>query len=674
MAFRTWARLLPATLGVGALAGAGQLGVAYGLGIVRLTRVLDVTTRDLWTAQLAWAAWVAMSAAVAGALAGARLLPVGRSAGAGARPAQPAAPGAGTIIVLAVAAGLGAAVVAPLTMQPARTAQVDGVNAVIVIGICAGLGAVVGVFAACAALAQPVARWSLVTVGLVVWALAFLSVVPSLAPSDPLPAVRLGVFDAGFLGPGTARRTALFTMPAMAVLAGAALGWRARRQERATLTIALAGLPGPALLTLAYLIAGPGAGADRYQLAPYWAAMTATGAGVLGSVLAAVVRRGAENDPDGAGPTVDRPPLPRRPSQPESAIAQAATTPTRFTPSGQSASAVNPPPPAGRGSVPGQGALRPSDTAVFDAPAGAVRSAPSGRGAPSSPAAPRRTGATDTFTVRAVPGHRGPGAVTDEPAPDAVRPAGVAIGEYDDPEPLPFDGFARGKADQARTAHGPGHHAAPERAATPATIAGYVPEPATRPLPPEVLAPTEPQPGGRGGAFGRGLRSLGRGRPGARTGDTEAAGAGRPASAGRPANAGKQTGTGTADGSVVRPGRGPLVPEPRAVSAPLPNPTPITSPLPQPKPVVPPRQPQAVPQHRPSGPPQAATEDRRGAPATGRPAGPSAGRHTEPPATPPGEQPQDAGRPGGGKRSRFGLRRRKDGNDYVDWVSGLGGD
>jgi hypothetical protein len=77
-------------------------------------------------------------------------------------------------------------------------------------------------------------------------------------------------------------------MPALALLIGAALGWAARRRELPTLTIALAGLPGPVLLTLAYLIAGPGSGAARYQVVPYWAAMTATGAGVLGSVLAAV--------------------------------------------------------------------------------------------------------------------------------------------------------------------------------------------------------------------------------------------------------------------------------------------------------------------------------------------------------------------------------------------------
>src|SRR3954452_19879350 len=75
MAFRTWVRLLGATLGVAAVAGACQLGVAYGLGILRLTRVLDVTTRDQWTAQLAWVAWFAMMAAVIGAFAGSWFLP-----------------------------------------------------------------------------------------------------------------------------------------------------------------------------------------------------------------------------------------------------------------------------------------------------------------------------------------------------------------------------------------------------------------------------------------------------------------------------------------------------------------------------------------------------------------------------------------------------------------------
>jgi hypothetical protein len=346
MAFRTWAKLLGAALGVGALAGASQLGLAYGLGILRLTRVVSITTRDQWTAQLAWVAWFAMTAAVIGALAGRTVLGHIRA-------------GAGTRISLALAAGAGAAVVVPLTMQPARTAQIAGVHPVFVIGICAGLGAVAGVFAAYAALSSAVARWGLIALGAAVWVIAIASVAPSLAPSDPLPAARLGVFDAGYLTPAVTQRTALFTMPALALVCGAILGWAARRRELPTLTIALAGLPGPALLTVAYLIAGPGSGQDRYQVVPYWAAMTAAGAGVLGSVLAAVLRRGPAAEPPAAGekataenpgkqaePTPDRPPLPRRDVQAESAIAQAAAV-----------AAQRP-----------EEQLRPSDTAVFTRP------------------------------------------------------------------------------------------------------------------------------------------------------------------------------------------------------------------------------------------------------------------------------------------------------------------
>ncbi|MEV6492777.1 hypothetical protein AB0M20_29780, partial [Actinoplanes sp. NPDC051633] len=154
MALRTWAKLLGVTLGVAALAGACQLGLAYGLGILRLTRVLEVAARDQWTAQLAWVAWFAMSAAVIGALAGSRL---------GGRWRAPAT--VGTLAALAVAAGVGAALVVPLTMQPARTARITGVHPVFVIGLCAALGAAVGIFAAYAALTQVIARWSLATVG-----------------------------------------------------------------------------------------------------------------------------------------------------------------------------------------------------------------------------------------------------------------------------------------------------------------------------------------------------------------------------------------------------------------------------------------------------------------------------------------------------------------------------
>jgi hypothetical protein len=287
--------MLVATVGVAALAAAGQLGIAYGLGIVRLTRVLDITTRDQWTAQLAWVAWLAMSAAVIGAVVGVRV-------GPGRRYSRPAY-GIGTAVSVALAAGAGAFTVVPLTMQPARTAQIAGVHPVLAIGIAAALGAVAGVLAALAALTQEVARRNLIAVGACMWATALLSVAPSLAPGDPLPAVRLGVFDAAYLAPAVTQRTALFTMPAIALVAGAVFGWLARRQGCGTLTIALAGLPGPALLTVAYLIAGPGSGPAHYQVVPYWAAMTATAAGLLGSVLAAVLP--SDENTDAAGPPAD---------------------------------------------------------------------------------------------------------------------------------------------------------------------------------------------------------------------------------------------------------------------------------------------------------------------------------------------------------------------------------
>jgi hypothetical protein len=337
MAFRTWAKLFGATLGAGAMGGASQLGLAYGLGVLRLTRVVDVTARDQWMAQLAWAAWIAMSSAVVGAIVGRRALPW--SAGAFTR------------LVAAVSSALGAAIVVPLTMEPARTAQIAGVRPVFIIAACAALGAAVGIVVAYAALSRAVARWNLTAVGAGIWALAIVSVVPSLSPSEPLPAVRLGVFDASFLSDAAAQRTALFTMPTLALICGVAVGLAARRRAMSTLEVALSGLAGPALLTLAYLIAGPGSGDERYQVVPYWAAMTAAGAGVLGSVLVAVLSRGPATSVDGSGPlktnpTPDRPPLPRREAQPASAIAKAAQV-----------AAQRP-----------EEQLRPSDTGVFTVP------------------------------------------------------------------------------------------------------------------------------------------------------------------------------------------------------------------------------------------------------------------------------------------------------------------
>lgn len=362
MAFRTRAKLVGAAFGAAALVGAGQLGLAYGLGMLDLTRAVEITARDGWTAQLAWVAWFAMTAASAGGLAGRAWLPPGA--------------GATTRLVGGIAAGLGAAMIVPLTMQPARGAQVAGVDEVFVIGACAVLGAVAGIFAAYAALGPGAARWSLVTMSGVIWLIALVSLAPSLRSGDN-PAVRLGVLDAGFIPDDLAERVALATMPAIALICGLVIGVVARRKRLSTVAIALAGLSGPALLTLAYLIAGPGQG--RSQELPYWAAMTATGAGVLGSVLVAVLRRGPSTDRPGAPEVEPTPSLPQRDAKPDSAIAKAATSVSTSPPPGAGAAQAI----TGRASVAARASvsaraavaaqrpdeeLRPSDTGVITMP------------------------------------------------------------------------------------------------------------------------------------------------------------------------------------------------------------------------------------------------------------------------------------------------------------------
>ena len=349
MEFRTWATLLGTTLASAAWAGASQLGLAYGIGILRFTRVFDVTARDQWTAQLTWVAWIAMTAGAVGGMYGRRRLP--EQAGAGTR------------VLAAIFAGLGAAAVVPLTMQPARTTQVAEVDALLVIGICAGY----------AALSRPAARWSFATLGITVWVVAIASVAPSLALGASAPAARLGVLDTSLLPPSLTQRTALFTMPVLALVLGVILGWVAGRRELSIPAIALAGLPGPALLTLAYLIAGPGSAPDRYQEVPYWAAMTVAGAGVLGSVLAVMLRRGpatVDHRPgtigDGTGPGTagtlpsDRSPLPRRDAQSRSAIARTAATRPSPAPGAARPSA---PTAASRSGAPPMGGFAPTQTA-----------------------------------------------------------------------------------------------------------------------------------------------------------------------------------------------------------------------------------------------------------------------------------------------------------------------
>ncbi|MEV6299318.1 hypothetical protein AB0M02_07940 [Actinoplanes sp. NPDC051861] len=350
MAFRSWVKLLATTAAAAAVVGAGQLGIAYGLGMVRLDLDLDVTLRDQWTAQLAWVAWITMTAAAFGAIVGTGLRPRWR----------PQQVGMGGALAMGMAGGLGALAVLPLTMQPARAALIDGVRPVFVIGVCAGLAAAVGIFAAWAAAAKAVARWNLATLTVLVWIVALVSVTPSLLPGRTPEAPRLGVLGGSLIPEAVADRTPFLTMPVLALLAGLILGWVARGRRKSTLAVALTGLAGPALLTVAYLIAGPGQDGAGFAFSPYWAAMIASGAGVLGSVLAAIVRGAPESSPaeelgrPGGSPSNSSAPPSSEPSTGN------ASLPQRHAPSQSAIAAV-----AAAAAQRPEAQLRPSDTGVF---------------------------------------------------------------------------------------------------------------------------------------------------------------------------------------------------------------------------------------------------------------------------------------------------------------------
>ncbi|WP_346534235.1 hypothetical protein [Micromonospora sp. DPT] len=279
MVYRTWRNLLLTALGMGVLAGAGQLGIAFSFGIVQLTGASTRTTVNQWPAQLVWVGWFAAHAAVAGTVFTARLARRYGVLGS-----------TGRLVAVAAAAALGATVVAPLCVRPAQAAERFSVDPFWAVGICATLGALVGAGAAIAVLVKPPLGWNMAAVGGVVWLLALVSVVPSLATAGALPAVRLGVLEPAWLDADAAHRQAILILPAVALLIGAATGGLARWRGHPPLVNGATGAAGTVLVAFAYLTAGPGDAVDRYQITPYYGALLAVAAGVLGSAAAALFR------------------------------------------------------------------------------------------------------------------------------------------------------------------------------------------------------------------------------------------------------------------------------------------------------------------------------------------------------------------------------------------------
>ncbi|WBC02355.1 hypothetical protein [Micromonospora sp. WMMA1976] len=452
MAFRTWGRLLLTALGVSVLAGAGQLGIAYGFGVVRLDGAFVDVSVNRWPAQLVWVGWFAAVATVAGAVLTERFARRDDSPG-----------GTTELLSIAGVSALGAMVVAPLCMQPARAAELGGsVDPVWAAGICAALGAVVGAGAAIAVLLKPPFGWGVAITAGIVWLLALLSVAPTIVANRPLATVRLGVLEPSWLDPEAAQRLSMLLLPVLALLAGGAVGVLARRAEWPPLIGGAAGAAGPVLVAFAYLTAGPGSATDRYQVAPYYGALIAVIAGALGSTATTVLPRPvtATGDPDAVEatdilaplPHSSTPGVPAAPSVPPVTSGAAAPAHWNWPEPGGSATATAP---AGT-DLPATGRPALADLPAFEQPAVAER--PVGE----------RSAVTDTGHGQPMPGLLPPGRRTSaidvlaagrpDPVPVPVDPAvagseaadgasGQATGIPTDSEAASGTGSAPGTAD-----------------------------------------------------------------------------------------------------------------------------------------------------------------------------------------------------------------------------------
>jgi hypothetical protein len=289
MAARSWAGSSITAVGVAAGAGAAQLGVGYGLGIVTWQPADAAGGRVPWLASLAWVVWIAASSAGLGSVIAHAL----------ANRGGPDGPDgfllAAWRATLVLAATIGALVVVPLVAVPARAAETPQNFAPewTAAGY-AVLGVIVGLIVAVAALtARAIAANLVISVGYL-WLLAVVAVVDSLRQGDERMLAQLAIWEfnggphvRGYYLPGV-----LLMLIAAAVI-GFGAAWRAGRRGDSRVGVAMSGATGPLLVAAAYLLAAPQfAGEDNVDISQWSASMFAPYAvlaGLAGSVLVAAI-------------------------------------------------------------------------------------------------------------------------------------------------------------------------------------------------------------------------------------------------------------------------------------------------------------------------------------------------------------------------------------------------
>jgi hypothetical protein len=331
MVVRGWGGTVATAVGVGLAVGAAQLGMGYGLDIIGWASGRTGPTAVTEAANLSWATWIAASSAILGAVIAHRLGSVPTNpvkatkpdvSSQGSTSSQSGAPtdltdatdSAGPEApdrvvrwlwrpVLAVAAGLGAAITVLLVMAPARSAAaVD--SASVTAATYTALGVVAGVVIAVGALAaRPVAANLLATTAWL-WLLGIAGVIETVITGTEPVRIPLGFWETTVNAPWF--RTILVpdvALPlAAALVIGALAALRAARRGDHPVGVVLSGGAGPLVLTVAYLITQPDlTSADAVDVSRHLVLPYLVLAGIFGALLASLLRPRQAVDVDADG-------------------------------------------------------------------------------------------------------------------------------------------------------------------------------------------------------------------------------------------------------------------------------------------------------------------------------------------------------------------------------------
>ncbi len=501
-----WLKIAARSFAVAALAGAAQLGAAQALALLVWSSVPE---EGVWRRQLTWVLFIFAAAVLAGVAGGRRSVRVvrqtianRRAEAAAARAAQPGTKGSARYKTVDAARGfaaaasrvgatlfasLGAFASYLLVWLPARN-TFSGAD-LGTLALAAAIGTAVGACLSLLALAAaPVAANAAIWIG-GVWIFGLASVFVAIATGQPTTAPRLGVLDAPrligpdewWLGPNV--------MVLVAAVFAVAVAATARWVGASRLTIAVSGLAGPAIVSAAYIIVGPG---DELR-SGYVAAMVAAAVGLLTSVVTSVARRprrAPKPDPDAT--PVDAAALATKASTTKATKATKATktskpmtartttpTPPATAPSPQyamagatTAPASSYPAPNPPSQYPGAAQYSANPYPTNQYPTRPDWSASTVDTSASVTTSPRRPAAT-TPPPAAPPTPPPPPAPTPPRAPAAAVPAPTAPPA---PAPAPKQAKARGRAE--KTARVPEKKAAPGKSTPPQPVRPAVAAPA----------------------------------------------------------------------------------------------------------------------------------------------------------------------------------------------------